>query len=339
VALVALAEAALALFAVLPNEGKVLALFVNGLPLGMVWGVVVRYLEGRRITDVLLAGLSISYIVSSGIVKDLGRWLMAARGVSEAWMPFTAGMVVFPVLVASVWGLEQIPPPGAEDEAVRGRRKSMDREERGRFLGEYGFGLVPLLAVYCLLTAYRDFRDNYGVEIFQALGASSIPALFTVTELAVGLGVLACLALINLLPTNRVGLLGLYGVMGGGIGLIGVATLLWQVRLLGGVGWMIAVGLGSYLAYVPFGAVLFDRLMAVTRAAGTAVYAVSLADALGYSVAVAFVLYKDVAQPRMDHLGYFVALSYLTCLPGVALLGFSGVVLWRKTRRRVSLQE
>jgi hypothetical protein len=71
--------------------------------------------------------------------------------------------------------------------------------------------------------------------------------------------------------------------------------------------------------------------MAVTRAAGTAVFAVSLADAAGYSVAMALVLYKDLGQPRMNHLGYFVALSYLTCLAGVALLGFSGVVLWQKT--------
>src|SRR4249919_836896 len=48
VLLIAWAEAALILFAVLPPQGKVVALFLNGLPLGTVWGVVFSFLEGRR---------------------------------------------------------------------------------------------------------------------------------------------------------------------------------------------------------------------------------------------------------------------------------------------------
>ena len=56
--LVAIAQVALLLFAVLPLQLKVLALFANGLPLGMVWGMVVWYLEGRRTSELLLAGLS-----------------------------------------------------------------------------------------------------------------------------------------------------------------------------------------------------------------------------------------------------------------------------------------
>ena len=47
-----------------------------------IWGLVVRYLEGRRASDLLLGALSCSFIVASGIVKDVGRWLMQA-GVDE----------------------------------------------------------------------------------------------------------------------------------------------------------------------------------------------------------------------------------------------------------------
>ena len=35
--------------------------------------LVVRYLEGRRTSEILLVGLSCSYIISSGIVKDIGK--------------------------------------------------------------------------------------------------------------------------------------------------------------------------------------------------------------------------------------------------------------------------
>src|SRR5262249_48126062 len=73
VGLIVWAQAALVLFGLLPNNLKFIAIFLNGLPLGMVWGLVVWYLEGRRTSELLLAGLSCSYIISSGIVKDLGR--------------------------------------------------------------------------------------------------------------------------------------------------------------------------------------------------------------------------------------------------------------------------
>ena len=71
-ALIGMAELALLLFAVLPPEGKVVAIFFNGLPLGGVWGLVYGFLEGRRTSELLGAGLSTSYIVASGAVKSVG---------------------------------------------------------------------------------------------------------------------------------------------------------------------------------------------------------------------------------------------------------------------------
>ncbi len=72
VVMIGLAELTLLLFAVLPTELKMVAIFFNGLSLGMVWGLVVWYLEGRRTSEMLLAGLSCAFIVASGVVKDLG---------------------------------------------------------------------------------------------------------------------------------------------------------------------------------------------------------------------------------------------------------------------------
>ena len=53
------------LFAIVPPPYNVIFLFTNGLPLGMVWGMVFGYLEGRRFTEVLGAGLSVSFIFSA----------------------------------------------------------------------------------------------------------------------------------------------------------------------------------------------------------------------------------------------------------------------------------
>src|SRR5262249_41885645 len=109
--LVLCAEVALVFFAILPPDLKVVAIFCNGLPLGMVWGLVVWYLEGRLTSELLLAGLVCSYIVSSGAVKDIGRYLMAAHGVSEGAMPMLTGLLFLPPFLLSVWLLSHLPTP------------------------------------------------------------------------------------------------------------------------------------------------------------------------------------------------------------------------------------
>ena len=74
--LIGWAELALLLFALAPMPVKPLMLFLNGLPLGMVFGLVLAFLEGRRATEALTAGLCASFIVASGVVKSVGKSLI-----------------------------------------------------------------------------------------------------------------------------------------------------------------------------------------------------------------------------------------------------------------------
>ncbi|MDA7611515.1 DUF5690 family protein, partial [bacterium] len=144
IGLVTVAEIALLLFAVLPPQLKILALFANGLPLGMVWGLVVWYLEGRRTSELLLAGLSCSFILASGVVKDVGRWLMDHHGVSEFWMPFTTGLIFLIPFVVSTFLLDQLPDPDADDEEERSPREPMDGAHRISFLRRFFLPLTML---------------------------------------------------------------------------------------------------------------------------------------------------------------------------------------------------
>jgi len=352
VGLVLWAEAALFLFAGLPGDVKVVGLFLNGLSLGMVWGLVVRFLEGRVTSELLLAGLSASFIVSSGVVKDFGRALMegavadgwrrlpwlgdavadALGPVSEAWMPAVTGLHFLPPFVLFVWLLAQLPAQTAVDTAERHRRESMDAARRLAFLRAYWAGLLLLIVAYLLLTAYRDFRDNFAVEIFDGLGYpyAGNELIISRAETLIAIGVVGSLSLLNAFRRSRAGLVATYAVMTGGTLLLAGATFALDRGWIDGFAWMTLVGLGSYLAYVPYGSLLFERLMAHSGIVGTAVFAIYVADAVGYTGSVGVMLYKDFAAPGLSRFAFFEAFTWLMAAVGSVCLVWSCAVFLRE---------
>ncbi len=307
------AAAALALFAVVPRPWNVICLFGNGLPLGLVWGLVFGFLEGRKVSDVLGAGVSASFIVASGVAKDVGKRLLGL-GVSETLMPLLAGLLFAPALLVSVWMLSKIPKPTADDERLRTRRDSMNAPARRSFLREYGLGLVALVILYIFLTAYRDFRDNYAPELWSALGYGERPSVLSTTETIVGLSVMAVMALLFLVRDNKKALLMIHFALLAGALIIGLSTIAFERGILGPRAWMTAVGLGLYLGYVPYNCVLFDRLLASLRVVGTAGFLIYVADAFGYLGTVATYLAKDFFKPHLSVLEFFKTFSYATSL-------------------------
>lgn len=333
VSLIMVAQAALLLFAVLPGPWKLLAMFLNGLPLGMIWGLVVAYLEGRRCSDFVMATLCGTFIVASATIKDIARWLMNDCGINELWMPAATGALFLPLFVLTVYLLSSLPAPNAFDEAARKPRAAMDKSARHIFLRRYAPGLLLLFVFYFFLTAFRDFRDNYGVEIFRNLGyGANQTGIFSRADIPVALISLIALALINAVKNNRLALLATYGFIMLGMLVLMAATLAKNFHLINGLTWMVATGLGTYLAFSPINAVLFERLMAATGSAGTAVFGIQLADSIGYTGSVIIQLYKDLGTPKESHLTYFSHFSMTLGIGGFALAAVGAWYFMRVTR-------
>ncbi len=329
--LIGASELALLLFAVVPAPWSALALVLNGLPLGMIWGLVFGFLEGRKVSDLLGTALCVSFIVSSGFVKTVGKWVMDS-GVPEVWMPFAVGALFYPPLALFVALLAQIPPPTAEDEALRTKRAPMDAGQRATFFRAHAPGLVTLVALYVVLTAYRDFRDNYAREIWDALGYAGTPEILTTAELPVAFGALVAVASIALVKNNRTALLVLHALMLAGALLIGGSTLLFDAGAIGPAAWMISVGLGLYVGYVPFNSVLFDRMIAALGSVATAAFLIYVADAFGYLGSVGLLLAKSFARPDLSWLEFFRHLSYAAAAITSVLYVVSALYFARKTR-------
>ena len=330
--LIGISWVALLLFAVVPPPWSLACLFLNGLPLGMIWGLVFSYVEGRRTSELLGAMLCASFILSSGVVKTLAV-LLLQLGVPELWMPATAGLVFVPILLVSLWQLERMPPPDAEDEAERTARVPMRRADRIAFLRAHGFMLLLLVAGYVMLTAIRDFRDNFAAELWSAMGFGGDAAVFSASELPVAVITLGGLAALMLIRDNMRALLVMHGAIVFGAATLGLATLAFQVGLLAPLPWMILAGAGLYLAYTPFNAMLFDRMIAALGTVGNAGFPIYVADASGYIGSVALLLFRSLAAPQIDWLPFFIDLSYVTAIAVIMLTTLSAADLWRRNQQ------
>jgi hypothetical protein len=61
--LIGFAELMLLLFGLVQHPWDILYLLLNGMSLGVIFGLVIGFLEGRRNTEFLMAGLCASFIV------------------------------------------------------------------------------------------------------------------------------------------------------------------------------------------------------------------------------------------------------------------------------------
>jgi Family of unknown function (DUF5690) len=328
---------ALVAFAVAPAILKIPAMFLNGLCLGMIWGLVFSYMEGRRTSEILGAVLCASFIVSSGAVKSVGILLIERVHVNVFWMPAVTGLVFTPLLLLSVWGLSMLPPPSAADEAARVRRAPMTGGEVREFLYEYGIGITLLVVIYVFVTALRDFRDNFAAELWTALGYSDPASVFTSTELVVAAVALVAMGIVVTVKSNTRALAVIHGLILGGLVLLGASTLAFDAGWLGPLPWMIASGAGLYVVYTPFNAMLFDRMVAASGRVANAGFLIYVADASGYAGSCALLLWRNFGMQQMQWLAVFRLAIYATTAVGLVLTLLSLFYFLGRSRAAVAV--
>lgn len=309
IGLVGFGLAMLYIFAILPLAWKPIALFLNGLPIGMVFGLVLSSLEGRKNTEILVAGLSATFIFSTGLVKTTGVYLLQSFSISEFYMPFATGLLFFPIFVLSVYLMGKCQPPSEKDILARNIRQPMMKKDRISFLKTHGWSFATLVIIYILLTIVRDFRDNFMVEFWAEMGFGDQPELITLTEVPIAIIVLIISAAGVLILNNKIAFeWGLYAIVLGAAALIG-STLLFKFQLLSPVSWMIISGLGVYLPYILYHCLIFERFMALLKFTGTISFLFYVADALGYMSSVGILISKELLNFNISWINFFTQLN------------------------------
>lgn len=337
--LIGIAWLALLFFALVPAPWNIIFLFANGFPLGMIWGLVFGYLEGRRATEFMAAVMSVSLIFASGFVKTIGRILLANFHVSEYWMPFLTGLLFAGPLLAFTAILESLPPPSEQDMQLRTERKPMTATDRRSFVRSFLPGIVLTLIIYILLTVTRDLRDNFEVEIWNDLGIKDVH-IYTTIDSLISIGVLVALSLLILIKNNFNAFKVIHIMIIGGCILTGVSTLLFYLHQINSIAWMSLAGLGLYMGYIPYNAIFFERMIATYQCKGNVGFIMYIADAAGYLGSVTVLLFKEFGGTSSISWSQLFQQS-LTCIAvvgGIAAIGSLAFFVYKKKMKSPDIQ-
>lgn len=312
-------------FALVPAPYNIVFLFINGFPLGMLWGVVFSYVEGRRSTDFIGATLAVSFIFASGFVKTVGAWLMLNFNITEFWVPFYTGLVFAGPLLIFVYMMEKIPAPDEDDIVYRTSRVPMLASDRKAFVKMFLPGLAACILIYTFATIFRDMRDNFSAEMWKEMGFFDKPELFTRTETPITIIILVLIGSMVLIRDSFKALMLSHFFIGLGFVLAGVSTYLFINQILPPVWWMTIVGLGLYMVYIPFNSVFFERLIATFRHTGNVGFLIYLADSFGYAGSVGVMLSKEIFKVQLNWVTFFSTSVIWLSVAGLALTIFSVV--------------
>ena len=330
---IGIAWVALLFFALVPAPYNIIFLLINGFPLGIIYGLVFSYLEGRKTTEFLGAALSSSFIFASGFTQSAGKFILLKWNVDQWWMPWVTGLVFFIPLLFFTWLLEKTPKPTKDDILLRTERKPMNKKERFDFIKIFFPGLFMLLVVYVMLTIIRDYRSNFAANIWKETGHGNDISLFTKTEIPASLFVLVLMSLLVYVKGNIRALLINHFLIVLGFVLSLIGTLLFVYNHLSAFWWMTITGVGLYLGYVPFNCMLFERLIASFRYVSTAGFIIYVADSFGYLGSGIVLLVKNFSNSNISYCDFFVKMIVSISALGTGLTILSSIYFRKKYQR------
>lgn len=314
ITLMAVSWVSLLFFGIVPAPYNLPFIFLNGLPLGMIWGVVFSYIEGRRHTELLGVAMASSFIISSGIVKGVGSYLLLNLQVPEMWMPFFTGLVFLPVLFVGVYLLHSLSAPNEEDINARTERLPMKSKERKAFFKQFAPGIIFSVLIYVCLTVFRDLRDNFAVEFWNSIGMKNIPTMLVISEMPIAILVIIIIGSMIFIKNNKNAFfINFLIVFVGGL-LLFLSTLLFYNQLITATLWMIIVGFSMYLPYIAFHALFFERWIAYFKIKSNIGFLMYVADAAGYLGSTVVLLFKNFNNTTYSWVNFFTFTAFITSI-------------------------
>jgi hypothetical protein len=327
---IVVAELALLGFGLIPRPWNLLFLVLNGLPLGMIFGYIQGYLEGKKNTELYIAALGSSFILADGVSKSVGMNLLN-WGIAENWMPFAAGVLYALPLLFFVWMLTNIPKPNAQEIQDRSERAPMNQEDRKLLIKQLWPGILCISLLYLCASLLRGIRSDFAPEIWKYLGYSSLPSTYSQTEIWVTIGILGINGSLVLLKNNfRAFFTSMFAITMGFILLI-IAGI-WGQYFMNPFWLIVLTGFGIYLPYLTITTSVFERMIAITRHKANIGFLMYIVDSVGYLGYNILLLTVGFIFPSLNLPELFFAWIKMLGLLGLAISLLSGFYFIKKLK-------
>lgn len=332
---IVMAELSLILFGLLSAPYNIAAMFLNGLSLGCMWGIIFSFIEGRRVTDILASLLGVSMVISSGTAKSLGLYVMNHLHVSEFWMPALIGAIALPLLALLGWSLDRLPQPTAADIASRSKRETLNGKQRWSLYKNFMPFLTLLFIANIVLVILRDIKEDFLVNIIDISGYSSW--LFAQVDAVVTLIILGIFGLMVFIKDNLKVLSILLALIMVCMIIMSVVSFGYGRIQLSPVTWLFVQSLCLYMAYLTFQTIFFDRFIACFKIRGNVGFFIAMNDFLGYAGTVVVLVIKEFFSPDINWAEFYNLMAGYVGVISCITFACSFVYLHQRYRRENSL--
>jgi hypothetical protein len=110
----------------------------------------------------------------------------------------------------------------------------------------------------------------------------------------------------------------------------GVSTYYFSHQMLNPFWWMMLVGLGLYLVYIPFNSIFFDRLIAAFSMKGNVGFFIYVADSVGYVGSVMVMLAKEGMSIQIKWTKFFSESVMILSFVGVFITLYAMYYFYKK---------
>lgn len=302
-----IAELSLVAFGLLPAPYNIFAMFFNGLSLGCMWGVIFSFIEGRRTTDILASLLGISIVISSGVAKSIGLFVMNTLHVEEFWMPAFIGAFALPLLALLGYILNRLPQPTKEDIAAKSQRVTLNSKQRKELFINFLPILILLFVANLMLVILRDIKEDFLVKIIDMSEHSSW--MFAQVDSIVTLIILALFGMMVFVKSNIKVLVILLSMVVAGTATMSFVSLNYDALQLDTVTWLFVQSLSLYIAYLCFQSIFFDRFIACFKIKGNVGFFIVTIDFIGYTGTVLVLMFKEFFNTDINWLDFYNQMS------------------------------
>lgn len=327
---VIVAQASLVAFGLIDAPYNAFVMFINGLSLGCMWGVIFSFIEGRRVTDILASLLGISIVFSSGFAKSIGLYVMNEVHVDQFWMPALIGAVALPLLLFLGWALKKLPHPNQTDIAHKSERVAIDGKQRKEIFRSYMPILMLLFAANFMLLVLRDVKEDFLVNIIDMSNQSSW--LFAQVDSIVTLIILGLFGLMIFVKSNIKAMMTLLSMVTVSTLVMSYVSLNHQTLNLNPIVWLFTQSLSLYIAYLTFQTIFFDRFIACFKIKGNVGYFIALIDFIGYTGTVLVLFSKELFQINTNWFELYNTMSAFVGIASSVLFVVAGILLLKRHR-------